>query len=60
MRQLLDAGLLDTLTLIVHPVVAGGGRHLFEPGDDTTRLTLQDSRRTSKGNLILSYGLRAD
>jgi dihydrofolate reductase len=59
-RQLLFAGLLDSLTLITHPVIAGAGRrHLFEPGDPTTRLELQDSIRTSKGNIVSTYGLRA-
>ncbi|MDQ0822065.1 dihydrofolate reductase [Arthrobacter sp. V4I6] len=56
-RQLLFAGLLDSLTLMVHPVVAAKGRHLFEPADPVIRLTLQDARRTSKGNAILRYGL---
>lgn len=59
-RQLLFAGLLDSLTLMVHPVIAGSGRQLFEPADPVTRLTLQDSSHTSKGNAILRYGLRAD
>jgi dihydrofolate reductase len=59
-RQLFFAGLLDTLTLITHPVVAGTGRHLFEPGAPTTRLTLTDSQITSKGNAILTYRLRGD
>ena len=58
-RQLLFAGLLDSLMLIVHPVVAGGGRRLFDDGDPLTRLELQSSQQTSKGNMILSYGLRA-
>ena len=57
---LLFAGLLDTLQLMVHPVVAGSGTHLFQPGDPATRLVLQDSRITSKGNALLSYGLRRD
>ncbi|BDZ47695.1 dihydrofolate reductase family protein [Naasia aerilata] len=57
-RQLLFAGLLDSLTLMVHPVVAGTGRRLFEQGDPLTRLTLQQGRTTSAGNAILSYGLR--
>ncbi|HEY2372109.1 MAG TPA: dihydrofolate reductase family protein [Gaiellaceae bacterium] len=29
-RQALDAGLVDELTIIVAPVVLGGGKHLFE------------------------------
>ena len=59
-RQLLFAGLLDSLTLMMHPVVAGTGRHLFEPGDPITRLTLQSSRVTSAGNTILQYSRRTD
>ncbi|MGP4033554.1 dihydrofolate reductase family protein [Pseudarthrobacter sp. 1C304] len=59
-RQLLFAGLLDTLMLIVHPVIAGSGRRLFNDGDPLTRLELQAFEQTSKGNLILSYGLRGD
>ena len=59
-RQLLFAGLLDNLMLIVHPVIAGSGRRLFNDGDPLTRLELQSSQQTSKGNVILSYGLRGD
>ena len=55
-RQLLFAGLLDSLSLITHPVVAGSGRKLFEPGDPTTRLVLQSSVQTSKGNVVATYG----
>ncbi|MHB1103957.1 MAG: dihydrofolate reductase family protein [Devosia sp.] len=58
-RQLLFAGLLDELTLITHPVVAGSGRrHLFEPADPTTRLELLDCTHTSKGNVVATYGVR--
>ncbi|WP_104126116.1 dihydrofolate reductase family protein [Cryobacterium sp. Y57] len=59
-RQLLFAGLLDSLSLMTHPVVAGGGRHLFEPTDPVTRLTLQSSVMTSNGNALLTYGPRRD
>ncbi len=59
-RQLFFAGLLDSLTLIVHPVVAGSGQRLFRPDDPTTRLTLDNARSTTKGNAILSYRLRSD
>lgn len=58
-RQLLFAGLLDEVTLTVHPVVAGPGRRLFEPGDPMTRLTLVDGEVTSAGNAILTYARRA-
>lgn len=57
-RHMLFAGLLDSLTLITHPVVAGEGRRLFEPGDPTTRLVLQNCFSTSKGNVVSTYGKR--
>jgi dihydrofolate reductase len=57
-RQLLVAGLMDELTLIMHPVVAGKGRRLFED-TPTTRLELIRSEITSKGNAVLTYGKKA-
>lgn len=57
-RQLLFAGLMDELTLITHPVVAGSGRRLFDAEDATTRLSLLDCRRTEKGNVVTTYGPR--
>jgi dihydrofolate reductase len=57
-RQLLFAGLLDELTLMTHPVVAGSGRRLFEDGDPLTRLELKDQYRTSKGNVVSTYSVR--
>ncbi|MCP8882839.1 dihydrofolate reductase family protein [Devosia sp. XJ19-1] len=59
-RQLLFAGLMDELSLITHPVVAGEGRHLFEPGDPTTRLELVRCDVTSKGNVVQVYRKRAE
>ena len=59
-RQLLFAGLLDEMTLITPPVVAGEGRrHLFEPADPVTRLTLLNTVRTSSGNVMSTYALKA-
>ncbi|MBE0579490.1 dihydrofolate reductase family protein [Devosia sp.] len=54
--QLLLAGLMDELTLIMHPVISGKGRHLFDASTPTTRLTLLRSEITSKGNAVLTYG----
>lgn len=56
--QLLLAGLMDELALIIHPVVAGQGRRLFEDGTPTTRLVLTGSQQTSKGNVVLRYARR--
>ena len=58
-RQLFLAGLIDELTLITHPVVAGSKfRRLFE-GADTTKLELVRNELTSKGNVVSTYRLRA-
>lgn len=57
-RQLFFAGLLEELTLITHPVVAGRGKRMFEPTDPVTRLELKKSFSTSKGNVISVYGLK--
>lgn len=54
-RQLLEAGLLDSLILTVHPVLAGEGKRLFDNGDEPLRLELVDSQITSVGNAILTY-----
>ena len=57
-RQLLLAGLMDELTLLVHPVIAGTGRHLFTEDTPRTRLNLIRSQQTSKGNMVLTYARR--
>ncbi|HQZ13541.1 MAG TPA: dihydrofolate reductase family protein [Devosia sp.] len=58
-RQLFLAGLMDELTLITHPVIAGSGkRHLFDAADPTTKLELVSTERTSKGNVVSTYALR--
>lgn len=59
-RQLFFAGILDELTLMTHPVVAGSGRRLFEDGDPLHRLVLEDQYATSKGNVVSTYSLRKD
>ncbi|MEO3940899.1 dihydrofolate reductase family protein [Paenarthrobacter nicotinovorans] len=59
-RQLFFAGVLDELTLMTHPVVAGSGRRIFEEGDPLHRLTLEDQYATSKGNVVSTYSLRKD
>src|SRR5687768_7174551 len=38
--SLLQAGLLDELTLYVHPVIAGKGKRLFKDGSELKRLKL--------------------
>ena len=59
-RSLFLAGVVDALTLTVHPVVAQRGRRLFDESIPLTRLTLVDVVGTSAGNAVLTYGLRGD
>ena len=54
-RSLLKADLLDELSLMVHPVVLGRGKHLFEEGSDQKTLELVDSKTFSIGVLYLTY-----
>lgn len=54
-RSLLRDGLLDELSLMVHPIVVGGGKQLFANGNYGTTLTLVDSQRLGRGVLSLTY-----
>ena len=54
-RSLLRDGLLDELTLIVHPVVLGSGKRLFEDRSDARALMLASSRTFSTGVVSLAY-----
>jgi dihydrofolate reductase len=55
-RSLLRDGLLDELSLLVHPIVVGSGKRLFEEGSNGTALELIDSRRLGTGVVSLTYG----
>jgi dihydrofolate reductase len=54
-RSLLQDDLLDELGLLVHPIVVGSGRRLFEEGGDQKALKLVDSRVFSTGVVYLTY-----
>jgi dihydrofolate reductase len=54
-RSLLRDGLLDELRLMVHPIVVGGGKRLFEDGGDQKPLELVDSKTLGTGVLYLTY-----
>ena len=54
-RSLLQDGLLDELTLMIHPVVVGRGKRLFKEEGDLKRLRLADSKTTSTGVLIATF-----
>ncbi|GAA4465542.1 dihydrofolate reductase family protein [Phytohabitans houttuyneae] len=48
-RHLLSAGLVDELHLLVHPVVVGNGKHLFENGAAAVGLDLVATRAFANG-----------
>lgn len=48
-RHLLHAGLVDELHLLVHPLVVGAGKHLFQDGDSPVALQLADQRTFGNG-----------
>jgi dihydrofolate reductase len=54
-RSLLHAGLVDELRLMIHPIVLGSGRRLFENGSGQTPLELVESQTFSTGVLNLTY-----
>ncbi|MFD0357979.1 dihydrofolate reductase family protein [Streptomyces sp. NPDC127110] len=54
-RQLLAAGLLDRLQLLVHPVVLGKGLRLFEEGEQAIPLELLSCEAFDTGVLNLFY-----
>ena len=55
-RQLLEAGLLDELHLLVHPIAVRDGMRLFEDGASRLPLKLLSSETFEKGVLNLIYG----
>lgn len=54
-RALLDAGELDELHLLVHPVAARQGDRLFDEGGPMVPLTLLRSKALPSGVLALEY-----
>src|SRR5918993_3321005 len=59
-RSLFKEGLLDELRLMVHPIVLGGGKRLFDGGGDRKPLELVDSRTFKTGVLFLTYRLASE
>jgi dihydrofolate reductase len=56
-RSLLDAGLLDELRLIVHPVLVGAGRSITEALGSPRRMELVAAEPVAAGRLALTYRL---
>jgi dihydrofolate reductase len=54
-QSLMPHGLIDTYVLMIHPLVLGTGRRLFEEGSALATVRLLDSVTTTKGVLIATY-----
>ena len=54
-RSLLKAGLLDELRLMVHPIVLGRGKRLFEDTGEQEVLDLTSSETFDTGVVFLTY-----
>jgi dihydrofolate reductase len=54
-RQLLDAGLLDELHLLLHPIAVRKGMRLFDEGDASVPLRLISSETFQTGVINLVY-----
>lgn len=54
-RSLLEYGLLDELNLMVHPIVVGSGKKLFEDVEKRTPLELVRSKTFATGVVYLTY-----
>jgi dihydrofolate reductase len=52
---LMTADLIDEYLLMIHPLVLGSGRRLFEPSQQVTELTLVDCTPTPTGVIIAVY-----
>ena len=55
-RSLLRDDLIDELGLMVHPVVVGSGKRLFEGWGEPKGLELLDSKTFDTGVVFLTYG----
>jgi len=54
-RSLLEEGLLDELRLMVHPILLGSGKRLFEDEGDRLPLELVSSQAFATGVLDITY-----
>jgi dihydrofolate reductase len=57
-QSLHAAGLVDRLTLLIHPLTLGGGMRLFESSAPLTEFELTGSVTTTKGVIIAHYTRR--
>jgi dihydrofolate reductase len=58
-QWLAGQGLVDGYRLMIHPLVLGSGKRLFEAGGPMTQLRLMDSIVSTTGVLIVTYGMES-
>jgi dihydrofolate reductase len=56
-ESLIDAGLVDELRLIVHPLIAGEGKALFAAAQARRGLELRSVQQLRGGRISLTYGI---
>jgi dihydrofolate reductase len=54
-RSLMRRDLVDRYVLLIHPLVLGSGRHLFQAGGLPAAVRLVDARTTTTGVVIATY-----
>jgi dihydrofolate reductase len=54
-QTLMNNGLVDEYRLMIHPIVLGSGRRLFNEGHEPFQLTLLECKTSTTGVVILSY-----
>jgi dihydrofolate reductase len=54
-RTLMKHGLVDEFVLLIHPLVLGTGRRLFDEGVPKAELQLVDTKTTTTGVIIATY-----
>ncbi|HEX5936113.1 MAG TPA: dihydrofolate reductase family protein [Actinomycetota bacterium] len=54
-RSLMRADLIDGYTLLIHPLVLGSGRRLFDEEEQVRALRLTDSQTTTTGVIVTAY-----
>ncbi|CAI8913681.1 MULTISPECIES: dihydrofolate reductase family protein [Pseudomonas] len=59
-RQLLAAGLVDELQLLIHPIILGRGKRWFDDQAHASAFTLAQSSSTPSGVLVARYVLNGE
>jgi len=57
-QELTNLGLIDEYQVLVHPVLLGGGKSLFQDINNQVKLKLVQSKTHPSGVVVLSYQLR--